>query len=75
MYVMKRPDCTKCIYYYITLDERHPKACKIFNIKSLHVPSADIKRFTGHECPVFKERPCENKKKMYRESSIIDTTA
>ena len=71
---MKRPNCTQCIYFYITLDERHPKACKFFNIKGLNLPSVDVKRFTGHECPVFKARPSK-KKRIYVESSIIDTTA
>ena len=71
---MKSPNCSKCIHYYITLDERHPKACRVFNIKGRQLPSIDVKRYTGHECPVYKEKT-ESKVTFIREDKIIDTLA
>lgn len=71
---MTNPDCFKCIHFYITLDERHPRGCKIFNIKGRAKPSVDVKRLTGHTCPVFKPR-LEKKKKVAKNNNILDTFA
>lgn len=71
---MKNPDCTKCIHYFISLDERRPKACRVFNIKGRVMPSIDVKRFTGHVCPVFEKR-VSNEKKIIKRSTILDTFA
>lgn len=71
---MNNPDCTKCIHYFITLDERRPKACKVFNIKGRIMPSVEVKKYTGHMCPVFHSRP-KGKKEVIKQSSILDTFA
>lgn len=71
---MKNPDCTKCIHYFITLDELRPKACRVFNIKGRVIPSIDVKRFTGHICPVFQPKTFE-KKEVIKRSTILDTFA
>lgn len=71
---MSNPNCTKCIHYYITLDEKFPKGCRVFNIKGKTMPSVDVKRFTGHICPVFTRK--ENKKRtIISETNFIDTSA
>ena len=71
---MKNPDCFKCEHFYITLDESHPRACKVFNIKGRGIPSVEVKYFTGHVCPVFKKKKVD-KKEVIKESSILDTFA
>ncbi len=71
---MNNPDCTKCKHYYITLDERFPKACRIFNIKGKVLPSIDVKRYTGHRCPVFEQRE-KVKKDIIISDKIVDTFA
>ncbi len=71
---MVNPNCTNCIHYYITLDERFPKACKVFNIKGKVLPSVDVRKYTGHTCPVFIVR--ESKKRtIISETTVIDTSA
>lgn len=71
---MNNPNCTNCKHYYITIDEKFPKACKIFNIKGKRMPSVDVKRFTGYRCPVFTSRDSRNVV-VIKENTIIDTSA
>jgi hypothetical protein len=74
MQLATNPNCTRCIHFYITLDERRPRACKVFNIKGRAMPCIDVKRLTGHTCPVFEQRP-NNKKKSIKFNRILDTFA
>lgn len=71
---MKNPDCTKCIHYFITLDEKRPRACRVFNIKGRVLPSIEVKHFTGHVCPVFEKRESK-KKEVIKRSTVLDTFA
>ncbi|MCP5514668.1 MAG: hypothetical protein H7A26_04300 [Spirochaetales bacterium] len=48
------PDCFKCVYFKVTWDERFPRACSVFNIKSRELPSLAVLRNTGRNCPAFK---------------------
>lgn len=71
---MDNPNCSKCRHFYITLDERFPRGCKIFGIKGKNMPSIDVKRHTGHHCPVFRSK---DKKIMtaFKRDQIVDTLA
>ncbi|MBN2618892.1 MAG: hypothetical protein JXR64_11335 [Spirochaetales bacterium] len=71
---MKQPNCSKCEHFYITLDERFPRACKVFNIKTYSFPSVDVRRLTGYNCPVFKERITKSKE-VIRDINNIDRFA
>ncbi len=71
---MNNPNCTICKHYYITLDERLPRACKIFNIKGRSIPSVDVRRFTGNDCPVFEMRE-EKSKTVITKEQLLDTFA
>lgn len=71
---MENPDCFKCEHFYITIDERFPRGCKVFGIKGKSIPSIDVKRVTGISCPVFKKKSNTNKEYI-REDRIIDTMA
>lgn len=71
---MANPNCTKCIHFFITMDENRPKACRVFNIKSRVIPSIDVKRFTGHTCPVYEERKKESNV-VIKNNQIFDTFA
>lgn len=71
---MGNPDCFKCENFYITIDERFPRACKVFGIKGKSMPSIDVKRVTGIGCPVFKPKLTQNKEYI-KEDRIIDTMA
>lgn len=71
---MANPECFKCIHFYITIDERFPRGCKVFGIKGKSIPSIDVKRATGIECPVFKSKETDTKEYI-KEDRIIDTMA
>jgi len=49
------PNCFKCTYFEITWDEKFPRACSVFNIKTNELPSVTVHRNTGHNCPAFKD--------------------
>lgn len=71
---MKHPDCNKCKHYFVTLDEYKPKGCRVFNIKGPNMPSVDVRRFTGHHCPVFEERVKQDRR-VIKEDRIFDSFA
>ncbi len=71
---MDNPNCTKCKHYYITLDERFPRACRVFNIKGKTMPSLDIRRLTGLHCPVFENKEVK-KRSFHKRNQVIDTLA
>lgn len=71
---MAEPNCKNCIHFFITLDERKPRACKVFNIKGRNMPCIDVKRFTGYTCPVFEARSKPNKGYI-KKDQVLDTFA
>lgn len=71
---MVNPDCFKCLHFYITIDEKFPRGCKVFGIKGKNIPSVDVKRATGLSCPVFSSKHSV-KQEIIREDRIIDTSA
>lgn len=71
---MANPDCFKCLHFYITVDEKFPRGCKVFGIKGKNIPSVDVKRATGIPCPVFTSRE-KITKEVIKEERIIDTSA
>lgn len=48
--------CKKCKHYYITWDIKFPNGCKLFGIKSKHLPSMMIYQSTGKNCDHFIEK-------------------
>ena len=51
-----KPNCLKCIYFRITWEESHPRACEAFGFKGTALPSETVLKTTGKECPVFQEK-------------------
>ncbi|MDX9799816.1 MAG: hypothetical protein RBT69_00615 [Spirochaetia bacterium] len=49
------PDCFRCVYFKVTWDEKFPRACSVFNIKSRELPSLVVLRNTGRNCPAFRD--------------------
>ncbi len=73
---MSHPNCLKCKFFFISLNDKFPRGCRIFNIKGKNIPSVDVKRFTGYECPVFEKRKEKgNDKKYIRTNSNLDVLA
>ncbi len=53
---MKKVNCYKCKYFYITWDKNFPYGCKAFGFKSRLIPSIEVKKASGKECLSFKEK-------------------
>lgn len=50
---MPKPDCFRCLYFALTWEPTHPKACKLFGIKSSQLPSVVIFNSSGEHCNGF----------------------
>jgi len=50
---MPEVDCLKCEHFEITWNTDFPRACKVFEIRTANIPSVDVKRATGKQCPSF----------------------
>jgi len=51
------PDCLKCRHFFVSWDPRFPRGCRVFEIKSLRLPSDEVYAATGHHCPSFELSP------------------
>jgi hypothetical protein len=47
------PNCLKCAHFKITWDSLFPRSCEIFSIKCGGMPSFEVHRATGANCPAF----------------------
>ena len=50
----RAPDCLKCSYFKVTWDPVFPRACEIFGFKTHVLPSHEVFRATGSNCPSFR---------------------
>lgn len=53
----KAPNCLACIHYKVSWDPSFPRSCTQFGIKSRAMPSLEVFRATGKQCPVFQKNP------------------
>ncbi|MCL2244428.1 MAG: hypothetical protein FWC03_08170 [Treponema sp.] len=51
---VRPPNCLKCAYFRVTWDSMYPRACDIFSIKCTNLPSQEVFRATGANCPSFR---------------------
>jgi hypothetical protein len=47
-------NCLKCSYYKVSWDPQMPHSCDIFSIKSRLMPSLEVFRSAGSNCPSFR---------------------
>ena len=50
----RAPNCLKCVFFKITWDSTFPRSCEIFSIKCSNLPSYEVFRATGANCPSFR---------------------
>ena len=50
----KRIVCQKCIYYYVTWEQKKPHGCKAYGFKSQIIPSRIVKNSSGMDCSFFQ---------------------
>ncbi|WP_083778310.1 uracil-DNA glycosylase [Sulfurimonas autotrophica] len=53
---MKRINCRKCDYYYVTWEASKPHGCKAYGFKSAQIPSIVVFNSSGAECSLFKPK-------------------
>ena len=51
-----RPNCMKCVYYYVTHDPVQPQGCRGLGFKSVQNPAAMVFASSGMECHLFTEK-------------------
>ncbi|HEY8343564.1 MAG TPA: uracil-DNA glycosylase [Bacillota bacterium] len=51
--VLKKTDCLKCKYYYVTWEQKFPNGCKFFGFKSQYRPSLVVWQTTGQKCEAY----------------------
>ena len=53
---MKKVNCKKCYYYFVTWEPKRPHGCKAFGFKSPQIPSMVVKQNSGHDCQKFIDK-------------------
>lgn len=53
---MPRPNCIKCVYYYVTWDYSRPHGCKYFGFKSKALPSIVVYKNSHNHCQAFIDK-------------------
>ena len=48
------PNCLKCRFFKVTWQPAYPRACSVFGIKCITLPSIEVRQSTGKNCPAFK---------------------
>ena len=54
---MKRINCRRCQYYFVTWEAKKPHGCKAYGFKSPQIPSLVVFKSSGEDCNMFKEKP------------------
>jgi hypothetical protein len=50
----RSPNCLKCAFFKVSWDPQFPYSCEIFSIKSRLMPSLEVFRAAGGNCPSFR---------------------
>jgi len=50
------PNCLKCVHFKVSWDPDFPRACELFSIKCAGMPSQEVFRATGSNCPSFRQK-------------------
>lgn len=57
---MKRINCRRCLYYFVTWEPKRPHGCKAYGFKSEHIPSLVVFQSSGIECDKFTPKTFPN---------------
>lgn len=53
---MKRINCRRCQFYFVTWQKNQPHGCKAYGFKSQQIPSLVVFQSSGMDCSMFKEK-------------------
>lgn len=51
-----KPNCIKCIHFYVTWEPANPRGCKFFGFKTKAIPSQIVLKSSGQPCHAFQEK-------------------
>lgn len=51
------PFCPHCLHYRLTYEADRPHACLEWDIKTVQMPSLELRLATGHDCPQWTDNP------------------
>ena len=54
---MKRINCRRCEFYFVTWEKGKPHGCKAYGFKSPQIPSLVVFQSSGTDCSMFKLKP------------------
>ena len=54
---MKRINCRRCEYYFVTWEPSKPHGCRAYGFKSATIPSLVVFQSSGDACNLYKEKP------------------
>ena len=57
---MKRINCRKCKYFFVTWEKQKPYGCKAYGFKSPQIPSMVVFSSSGQDCIQFIEKNPKN---------------
>jgi len=53
---MKKINCRRCEYYFVTWKPKQPHGCKAYGFKSPQIPSLVVFQSSGSDCSMFKAK-------------------
>jgi hypothetical protein len=53
---MKRINCRRCKYYFVTWDKDQPHGCKAYGFKAPYIPSLVVFQSSGSDCQLFEDK-------------------
>ncbi|HIP20678.1 MAG TPA: uracil-DNA glycosylase [Sulfurimonas sp.] len=57
---MKRINCRRCKYYFVTWEPHKPHGCRSYGFKSQIIPSMVVFQSSGVACHMFVEKKKSN---------------
>ncbi len=51
---MKRINCRRCEFYFVTWEKGKPHGCRAYGFKSPQIPSLVVFQSSGTDCSLFK---------------------
>lgn len=53
----KRPECLRCVHYFVTWEPAQPRGCRAYEFKSSDLPSDVVLASSGKPCQLFTRKP------------------
>ncbi|PIP10129.1 MAG: uracil-DNA glycosylase [Sulfurimonas sp. CG08_land_8_20_14_0_20_36_33] len=53
---MKKINCRRCEYYFVTWEASQPHGCRAYGFKAPQIPSIVVRQSSGTDCSLFKEK-------------------